>query len=120
MIHARPIILEMIFGNLLDNAIKYGSKRPEVQVEVAVRGRGRVVTRITDNGDGVDPELKQKIFRIFFRGGEELKRRQTGTGLGLYIVRTLVHTLKGRIRVHERDDQSGSVFEVELPGRVAA
>ena len=120
VIHARPIVLEMIFGNLLDNAIKYGGSQPEVQVEVTAKARGRIVTRITDNGAGVDPELKKKIFRIFFRGGEELKRRQTGTGLGLYIVRTLVHTLKGRIRVHPRDDQPGSVFEVELPGRVAA
>ena len=120
VIHARPIVLEMIFGNLLDNAIKYGSTQPEVQVEVTVNGRGRIVTRITDNGAGVDPELKQKIFRIFFRSGEELTRRQTGTGLGLYIVRTLVHTLNGRIRVQDRSDQPGSIFEVELPGRIAA
>ena len=82
--------------------------------------RGRIVTRIADNGEGVAPELKKKIFRIFCRGGEELTRQQTGTGLGLYIVRTLVHTLKGRIRVQDRGDQPGSIFEVELPGRVAA
>ena len=119
-IHARPIVLEMIFGNLLDNAIKYGSRQPEVQVTVSTRSRGRIVTRIADNGKGVAPELKKKIFRIFFRGGEELTRQQTGTGLGLYIVRTLVHTLKGRIRVQDRGDQPGSIFEVELPGRVAA
>ena len=119
-IHARPIVLEMIFGNLLDNAIKYGSRQPEVQVTVSTRSRGRIVTRIADNGEGVAPELKKKIFRIFFRGGEELTREQTGTGLGLYIVRTLVHTLKGRIRVQDRVDQPGSIFEVELPGRVAA
>ncbi len=119
-IHARPIVLEMIFGNLLDNAIKYGSRQPEVQVTVSTRSRGRIVTRIADNGEGVAPELKKKIFRIFFRGGEELTRQQTGTGLGLYIVRTLVHTLKGRIRVQDRVDQPGSIFEVELPGRVAA
>ena len=119
-IHARPIVLEMIFGNLLDNAIKYGSRQPEVQVSVSTRSRGRIVTRIADNGEGVAPELKKKIFRIFFRGGEELTRRESGTGLGLYIVRTLVHTLKGRIRVQDRSDQPGSIFEVELPGRVAA
>jgi signal transduction histidine kinase len=119
-IHARPIVLEMIFGNLLDNAIKYGSRQPEVQVSVSTRSRGRIVTRIADNGEGIAPELKKKIFRIFFRGGEELTRQQTGTGLGLYIVRTLVHTLKGRIRVQNRTDQPGSIFEVELPGRVAA
>ncbi len=120
VIHARPIVLEMIFGNLIDNAIKYGATVPEVQVEVASRGRGRIVTRITDNGDGVPPQLKNKIFQIFFRGGDELLRKQTGTGLGLFIARTLVNTLNGRIRVQPRTDQSGSVFEVELPGRVAA
>jgi signal transduction histidine kinase len=119
-IHARPIVLEMIFGNLLDNAIKYGSRQPEVQVSISTRSRGRIVTRIADNGDGIAPELKKKIFRIFFRGGDELTRQRTGTGLGLYIVHTLVHTLKGRIRVQDRNDQPGSIFEVELPGRVAA
>jgi len=119
VVHARPIVLEMIFGNLIDNAIKYGSTQPIVQVSVDLRGRGRVVARIADNGDGNAPELKQKIFRIFFRSGEELTRRQTGTGLGLYIVRTLVLSLKGRIKVQDRDNQPGSVFEVELPGQVA-
>ncbi len=109
----------MIFGNLIDNAIKYGSTQPIVQVSVDLRGRGRVVARIADNGDGIAPELKKKIFRIFFRSGEELTRRQTGTGLGLYIVRTLVLSLKGRIKVQDRDNQPGSVFEVELPGQVA-
>lgn len=120
VIHARPIVLEMIFGNLLDNAIKYGAEQPEVRVEVSTRSRGRILTQIIDNGDGIAPELKKKIFRIFVRSGEELTRRKKGTGLGLYIVRTLVHTLKGRIRVQDRSDRSGSVFEVELPGHVAA
>ncbi|MED5401713.1 MAG: HAMP domain-containing sensor histidine kinase [Planctomycetota bacterium] len=120
VIHARPIVLEMIFGNLLDNAIKYGATQPEVRVSVSTRSRSRILTQIIDNGEGVAPELKKKIFRIFFRSGKELTRQKKGTGLGLYIVRTLVHTLKGRIRVQDRSDRSGSVFEVELPGRVAA
>ncbi len=119
VIHARPIVLEMIFGNLIDNAIKYGSAQPIVQVSVVRRGRGQIVTRVADNGDGIAPELKKKIFRIFFRSGEELTRSQTGTGLGLYIVRTLVHSLKGRIKVQDRDNQPGTAFEVELPGQVA-
>ena len=120
IIHARPLVLEMIFGNLLDNAIKYAAETPEVRVEVQLRGPKKVLTRITDNGDGIAPQLRKKIFRVFFRGGNELQRKQTGTGLGLYIVRTLVQTMRGRVRVQERDVGSGSVFEVELPGRTAA
>jgi len=120
VIRARRLVLEMIFGNLLDNAIKYAAKSPAVAVRVRVRDRGRVVTRITDNGEGIPSEMHKKIFRMFYRGGNELERTKKGTGLGLYIVRTLVHILKGRVSVQDRSDQTGSVFEVELPGRAVA
>ncbi|MEZ6046944.1 MAG: HAMP domain-containing sensor histidine kinase [Planctomycetaceae bacterium] len=118
-LHAKRLILEMIFGNLLDNAIKYGGNPPQVKVEIQLRSRGKIVTRIIDNGQGVPSELRGKIFRIFFRGGDELTRKQKGTGLGLYIVKTLVHLLKGRVSVHHHIPTGGSVFEVELPGRAA-
>jgi signal transduction histidine kinase len=119
VVHARPLVLESVFRNLLDNAIKYGSDPPKVEVQVRVTDRGRVVTRVADNGQGVPPELRKRIFGIFFRGGSELTRRQKGTGLGLYIVQTLVRQLKGRVSVHDRPGAVGSVFEVELPGRLA-
>ena len=86
-------------------------------MSVRVTDRGRVVTRIADNGDGVPPELRKQIFGMFFRAGSELTRRKKGTGLGLYIVNTLVRQMKGRVSVHDRPGQSGSVFEVDLPGR---
>ena len=117
VVNARPIVLEMIFGNLLDNAIKYGGPSPQVEVQVETRNRNRVVTRVIDNGPGVPQEVRRKIFQIFYRGGNELERRQKGTGLGLYIVKTLVQMLRGRINVYEREGRPGSVFEVELPGR---
>jgi two-component system, OmpR family, phosphate regulon sensor histidine kinase PhoR len=117
VIHARRLPLEMIFGNLIDNAVKYGAAEPRVGVSVQVTNRGRVVTRITDNGEGVPPLLRGKIFKIFYRGGSELERRQKGTGVGLYIVRTLVGLVKGKVRVLDHGLEPGSVFEVELPGR---
>ena len=88
VINGRRLVLEMIFRNLLDNAIKYGAETPAVDVQVQVKSRGRVVTRISDNGQGVESEIRKKIFRMFYRGGSELERTQKGTGLGLYIVRT--------------------------------
>jgi two-component system, OmpR family, phosphate regulon sensor histidine kinase PhoR len=119
VISARRLVLESIFRNLFDNAIKYGGEPPVVSVQVLVAHHGRVVTRISDNGPGVPPELRKQIFTRFFRAGSELTRRRTGTGLGLYIVSTLVKQLKGRISVQERPGHQGSMFEVELPGKAA-
>ncbi|MFK7777854.1 MAG: MFS domain-containing histidine kinase [Gimesia sp.] len=117
ILHSRRILLEMIFRNVIDNAIKYGSGEPRILIQVRVSKGGRVITRVMDNGEGVDPEIRKDIFKIFFRGESELERRKTGTGLGLYIVRTLVHLLKGKVTVHDRLDQPGSVFAIDLPGR---
>lgn len=119
IVRARQTVLEMIFINLLDNAIKYGGEQPAIEVEVRAGEDDRILIRISDNGEGVASHLRKKIFQLFYRGGSELERRQKGTGLGLYIARTLVLFLKGKIAVHNREDQSGSVFEVELPGRAA-
>lgn len=116
LVFARPLVLETVFRNLLDNAIKYAGEPPKVEVQVLTTDRGRVITRIIDNGHGVPPELRTQIFRMFFRVGSELTRRQKGTGLGLYIVHTLVKQLHGRVSVHGRSGQPGSVFEVDLPG----
>lgn len=120
VVRARPMVLEMIFGNLLDNALKYGGRPPRIDVQVRLAERDRVLVRIADNGQGVPHELRRRIFRIFYRGGNELERRQKGTGLGLYIVKTLVHMLRGKVAVTNRTDRPGSAFEVELPGRLAA
>ncbi len=117
VIHARRMLLEMIFGNLIDNAVKYGAAQPQVGVTVQLTDDGRVITRISDNGEGVAPHMRSRIFKIFYRGGSELERRQKGTGVGLYIVRTLVGLLKGHVRVLDRPDGPGSLFEVDLPGR---
>ena len=107
----------MIFGNLLDNAVKYGGKPPKVTVHAFSRGRNQVVVRVRDNGAGVAPENRRRIFQMFVRGNDELHRTKTGTGLGLYIVRTLVGLLKGRVVVLDAESGGGSVFEVTLPGR---
>ncbi len=117
VIHARPMVLDMIFGNLLDNAVKYAARPPRVDVQVRVRHR-RVIVRVSDNGPGVPLDQRKKIFDLFYRGGNELERARKGTGLGLYIVRTLVHFLKGRVTIYDRFGQVGSVFEVDLAGRL--
>lgn len=115
-VHARRVVLELIFGNLLDNAIKYAGDPPRVEVHASMLSGDRVSVKIIDNGEGVPADLRRKIFGMFYRGGSELERRQKGTGLGLYISRTLAQILHGSIAVHDRPDGPGSVFEVQLPG----
>ncbi len=117
LVRAQPIDVEIVFRNLIDNAIKYSGEKPEVIVQSWVAGGGTVVTRIIDNGPGIPINLRRKIFGRFFRIGSELERSKTGTGLGLFIVRTLVKRMHGKVNVRGRGSQQGSVFEVELPGR---
>lgn len=117
-LHSRRMLLDMIFGNLIDNAVKYGGMPPKVVVTAKARGRDRVMVQIRDHGKGIPKELRSQVFQIFFRANDELRRTRKGTGLGLYIVKTLVGIMKGRIAVTDGSDNVGSVFEVTLPGRV--
>ncbi|HTI52463.1 MAG TPA: HAMP domain-containing sensor histidine kinase [Planctomycetaceae bacterium] len=116
VVRGSPRDLEMVFLNLLDNAVKYGGQEPEVLVQSDVHP-DRIVVRISDNGRGIRFELRRKIFQRFFRGGSELERTSKGTGLGLYIVKSLVGKMKGKISVHGRGPLCGATFEVELPGK---
>lgn len=118
-IRARRIVLRMIFSNLLDNGVKYGGDPPRVEVNALLSTGGRVHLRVSSNGASIPYEDRKKVFQIFYRGGSELQRRTKGTGLGLFIVATLVKQLKGRITVDDRHDgQPGCLFIVELPGVV--
>ena len=119
-LHTRRMLLEMIFGNLIDNAVKYGGDPPRVVVSAHARGWDRIAIQIQDNGKGIPEEQRRKVFQLFFRGNDELQRTRKGTGLGLYIVKTLVGILKGRVAVHNAPGDQGCVFEVVVPGRLAA
>lgn len=110
-----PIVLEMVIGNLLDNAYKYGGNPAVVEVSMERLKNNRVKIQFKDNGEGVPPEIRKRIFKLFYRAGDELHRRQKGTGIGLYIVHTLVRKLKGKIKVLGRNDQNGTIFQLELP-----
>ena len=115
IVRARRVDLEIIFRNLIDNAIKYAGPEPRVKIELMADQRGRALARISDNGRGIPPRLRRRIFRRFERLGTELERERPGTGLGLYIVQALVRRLGGRVRVLDGENSPGAVFEVRLP-----
>jgi signal transduction histidine kinase len=102
-------MLSSVFRNLLKNAVQHNdTDDPEVTVS-ATTGDGTVEVAVADNGPGVPDERKEEIF-----GQGEKGLESSGTGIGLYLVRTLVERYGGDVRVEDNDPE-GSVFVVRLP-----
>jgi predicted ATPase/signal transduction histidine kinase/PAS domain-containing protein len=102
--------LEQVVTNLLSNAIKFGLGKP---IAVSVKAHdGRVWLVVKDHGIGIPPRMHQRIFLPFERA--VAVRHYGGLGLGLFIVRTVVEGLGGRISL-ESSPNAGSTFTVELP-----
>jgi two-component system phosphate regulon sensor histidine kinase PhoR len=108
--------LYVLFRNLIDNAVKYAGSPPAVEISLKFVHGNEAVVRVGDNGPGIPPHQRRRIFRRFERLGSELERKKPGTGLGLYLVHTLVRKLRARIKVTDREPGPGAVFEVRLPG----
>lgn len=115
VVRAARVDLELVFRNLIDNAVKYADdEQPRVEVSLRHATGERLLVTIADNGRGIPHSLRHRLFGRFVRLGSELERDKPGTGLGLYLVRTMVTRLGGKIRI--RDRSPGATFEVELPG----
>jgi signal transduction histidine kinase len=103
---------ETILKNLLDNAIKYSHVPP--QIEVVVTGTERKVhMAVRDNGIGVPQKDLKRIFDRFYRVSSEAVRERSGTGLGLFVVQSLVRNLGGK--VFALSEGSGLTVVVKLP-----
>ena len=111
---AERVDAEMIFRNLIDNAVKYAGQPPQVHIGMRTEGQMAVV-EISDNGDGIPKSARRKVFGRFVRLGDELQREKPGTGLGLYIVHTLTKRLGGQVTILDKDPRWGTVFEVRIP-----
>jgi two-component system phosphate regulon sensor histidine kinase PhoR len=119
IVRGARVDLELVFRNLIDNGLKYANEEdPQVEVSIVPAGSNTVIVRVIDNGRGIPHSLRHLIFGRFVRLGSELEREKPGTGLGLYIVRTMISRLGGKIRIRDRDGGSGAAFEVQLPGRM--
>ncbi len=112
-----PPDLNMIIGNLVDNAIKYAGSPPKIVIHLeGLPGKNWCRLKVIDNGPGIPRNFRRKVFGRFFRVGSELERSKPGTGLGLFIVRTLVSRLGGRIQIQDPPQGPGTQIVVQLPG----
>jgi two-component system, OmpR family, sensor histidine kinase SenX3 len=110
--------LETAVLNLLDNAVKYSKEASlaKVDVEVGTDGDGQAHLRVRDHGVGMTRGHLRLIFNRFYRIGREVRRSHTGTGLGLFIVRSVVKGHRGTVSADSQGPDKGSTFTVTLPG----
>jgi len=108
-------LFEILLMNLLTNAFKYNeSKVPRMDITFRPKGR-KLHISFEDNGIGLPrPEIK-KIFRKFYQTGNSENMSAKGSGLGLYLVESIIRLHKGRVSAANRENGSGSVFTVILP-----
>ncbi|MFN7952966.1 MAG: ATP-binding protein [bacterium] len=109
--------LEDVLGNLLDNAVKYTPAGGHVTMTARAQGE-HVRIEVSDDGPGIPPHQRTRVFERFYRVDAGRSREMGGTGLGLAIVKHLVDAMGGRVGV-DPVDPHGSRFWVLLPARAA-
>lgn len=103
-------LLAILLKNLLANAITFrDSARPGTVLISAIGQNQNVQISVEDDGEGISPDVKDKVFEMFYRGSE----RSSGSGLGLYIARSVAMRLNGDISFESREGKT--VFHVLLP-----
>jgi two-component system phosphate regulon sensor histidine kinase PhoR len=104
-----------VLGNLIDNAVKYSQGEPRIRVELAPAGHQRYAVRVTDNGVGISPAELKRIFKRFYRIPASVAVRAKGSGLGLFIVRSVARKHGGRAFAESAGQGQGSTFTLLLP-----
>jgi len=105
--------INQVLTNLLDNAIRYTSEGDDITVGIRDAGRFKII-EVRDTGSGILPEHQERIFERFYKVDESRTRGKHGTGLGLYIVRSIIHRHNGTIEL-ESEFGSGTTFRITLP-----
>jgi two-component system sensor histidine kinase SenX3 len=107
--------LKAAFSNLLDNAVKYSDDEVRVSVSVSSVDEKRVAVRVVDKGIGIPNAQLKRIFKRFYRVPGLFMARVKGTGLGLFIVRSVIEKHGGRVYAESAGLGHGSTFVIQLP-----
>jgi signal transduction histidine kinase len=109
--------LRIAVGNILDNAVKYSNDRIAVGVKIVAPQEGFLSLRVRDEGVGIPPQELKRVFKRFYRVPG--RRQVKGTGLGLFIVRSIARAHGGRVSIESEGEGRGTTVILELPRSTA-
>ena len=112
-IEANEFTLAKAMDNLIDNALSYTNESGTVLVELKTDGTNAVLT-VKDTGIGIPQEDQSSIFQQFFRAKNAVQKKNVGTGLGLFIVKTIIEGHGGKVWF-ESSEGKGSTFSASIP-----
>ena len=101
--------------NLFDNAVKYSGKEKNIAVDISTPNLDTVTLRVCDNGVGIQPKELKRIFKRFYRAPNSMAGQVKGTGLGLFIVRSIARRHGGDAYAESKGEGLGSTFTMRLP-----
>ena len=107
--------LRTAVSNILDNAVKYSGDHIDVSVQLEIRDHKRVLLRVKDQGVGIAPEDLKRIFKRFHRVGNRALAHIKGTGLGLFIVKSIAKKHGGTAFAESAGEGQGTTVIIELP-----
>jgi signal transduction histidine kinase len=115
VVRGDPEALRTSITNLLDNAVKYSVNGVRVTVSVAAPTPDTIWVRVQDRGVGIPKKQLKRIFNRFYRVQRHGLKQVKGTGLGLYIVRSIARAHGGRVFAQSEGEGRGATFTLELP-----
>lgn len=104
--------LQILFDNLLDNAVKYTKTGGKIWLKVFPAGPSKIEIVVTDNGIGIEKGQLKRVFQRFFRAEGASKRHVTGSGLGLSLAHAIVKTHNGTLIARSPGPEKGASFHV--------
>lgn len=109
-----PKLLRMVFQNLLSNAVKYTPEAGKIEFSISLNNKENVLIKVSDTGYGIPKKQQDQIFTKLFRADNVREKSTEGTGLGLYIVKSIVEHSGGKIWF-ESEENKGTTFYAMLP-----
>ncbi len=107
--------IQWVLNNLIENAIRYTPSGGYVTVSTGMIGKNMVLVRVHDTGIGIAPGDRSSIFERFYRAGNAIAKESSGSGLGLYIARTIATDHGGDLNFSANTDGVGTTFTFSLP-----
>jgi two-component system CheB/CheR fusion protein len=113
-VYGDPARLQQIHANLLSNASRYSERGGNIRFTLRRDGDDAII-QVSDEGRGIEPALLPRIFDMFVQGPQTIARSDGGLGIGLTLLRSLVHLHDGKVTAFSDGAGRGSTFEVRLP-----